>query len=406
VIAERSSFDAPLIFTELAPLRGRGRELQRLDTRDSDYVWDLSPDGTRIAVLECLTGKIEVISPSNQQRVTINMESISTSCFLDWAPDGERKDESPRYKLIDLGTFGGPASYYSEAGIGSRVLNNRGDVAGYADTSIPDPSAPNCFNLDCFVSHAFRWHNGVRTDLGAFPGVNGSAVSAINGRGWIVGFSEYGPIDPLTGSPHAAAALWRDGQMISLGTLEGGADSNAIGVNDRGQIIGFASNLIPDPLDPFGLPTQLRTFLWENGVMRDIGTLGGPDALPATGINNRGQVTGSSYVNFVPNPSTGVPTADPFLWEDGNMIDLGSFGGTNGGGLAVSNRGQVMGQSNLAGDVETHAFLWNHGILTHSKTLGKGPFQLQFGSTRLERSWAVQLSKETRSTRHFFGRTA
>ena len=194
--------------------------------------------------------------------------------------------------------------------------------------------------------------------------------------------------------------------MISLGTLEGGADSNAVGVNDRGQIIGFASNLIPDPLDPFGLPTQLRTFLWENGVMRDIGTLGGPDALPATGINNRGQVTGSSYVNFVPNPSTGVPTADPFLWEDGNMIDLGSFGGTNGGGLAVSNRGQVMGQSNLAGDVETHAFLWNHGILTHSKTLGKGPFHLQFGSTRLERSWAVQLSKETRSTRQFFGRTA
>ena len=55
----------------------------------------------------------------------------------------ERKDESPRYKLIDLGTFGGPASYYSEAGLGSRVLNNRGDVAGYADTSIPDPSAPN-----------------------------------------------------------------------------------------------------------------------------------------------------------------------------------------------------------------------------------------------------------------------
>jgi probable HAF family extracellular repeat protein len=282
----------------------------------------------------------------------------------------ERKDESPRYKLIDLGTFGGPASYYSEAGLGSRVLNNRGDVAGYADSSTHDPYAPNCFDLDCFVSHVFRWHNGVRTDLGAFPGVNSSAASAINARGWIVGFSEYGPIDPLIGSPHAAAALWRDGQMINLGTLEGGADSNAVGVNDRGQIVGFAANSIPDPFDPFGLPTQLRTFLWEKGVMKDIGTLGGPDAVPNTGINERGQITGSSYINFIPNPATGVPTVDPFLWEDGDLIDLGSFGGTNGFGLAVNNRGQVVGQSNLAGDLETHAFLWDHGILTDLKTLG------------------------------------
>jgi probable HAF family extracellular repeat protein len=114
----------------------------------------------------------------------------------------------------------------------------------------------------------------------------------------------------------------------------------------------------------------LRTFLWENGVMKDIGTLGGPDAVPGTGINNRGQITGSSYINFVPNPSTGVPTADPFLWEDGNMIDLGSFGGTNGFGLAVNNRRKVIGASNLLGDVETHAFLWDHGILVDLKTLG------------------------------------
>jgi probable HAF family extracellular repeat protein len=182
-----------------------------------------------------------------------------------------------------------------------------------------------------------------------------------------------GPIDPLTGSPHAAAALWKEGQIVDLGTLDGGTDSNAVGINDRGQIIGFASNLIPDPFDPFdpfGFSTQLRTFPWENGVIKDIGTLGGPDAVPGTGINNRGQITGSSYINSVPNPSTGVPTADPFLWEDGNMIDLGSFGGTNVFGLAVNNRGQVIGQSNLAGDVETHAFLWDEGILTDLRTLG------------------------------------
>jgi probable HAF family extracellular repeat protein len=306
---------------------------------------------------------------------------------------GDQGEEAVHYKFIDLGTFGGPASYFSEQGIGARVLNNHGDVAGYADTSTPDPSAPGCFNLDCFVSHAFRWHNGARIDLGAF--FDSSAVSAINERGWIVGFSQYGPADPITGSVHAVAALWKNDQITSLGTLDGGTDSNAIDVNDRGQITGFASNSIPDPFDPFGFPTQLRAILWENGVMKDIGTLGGPDAAPS-GINDRGLITGSSYINFLPN-SSGFPTADPFLWENGNMIDLGSLGGTGGSGVAVNNRGQVVGQSNLPGDAETHAFLWDHGILTDLRTLG-GSFSMP---TQLNEAGEVIGSSTTQGDQAF-----
>src|SRR5215472_2714328 len=76
-----------------------------------------------------------------------------------------------RYKLIDLGTFGGPTSYVvvNSIQVGT-VLNNRGTVAGWADTSTPDPYAPNCFNFDCFVSHAFQSQNGTLTDLGVLPG--------------------------------------------------------------------------------------------------------------------------------------------------------------------------------------------------------------------------------------------
>jgi hypothetical protein len=46
-----------------------------------------------------------------------------------------------RYKLIDIGTFGGPASYFTSPGIGpgSQVLNNRGMLAGKADLPTPDP---------------------------------------------------------------------------------------------------------------------------------------------------------------------------------------------------------------------------------------------------------------------------
>src|SRR6516162_3212338 len=69
-----------------------------------------------------------------------------------------------RFKLIDLGTFGGPASYFPNGFDG--FLNNRGTATGWADTSTPDPNPGFCSNLDCFVSHAFRWHDGVRTELG------------------------------------------------------------------------------------------------------------------------------------------------------------------------------------------------------------------------------------------------
>jgi hypothetical protein len=53
---------------------------------------------------------------------------------------------------------------------------------GGADTSIPDPYFPNCL-IDCFVTHAFDWHNGVLTDLGALPGVDVSFALASYGLG-------------------------------------------------------------------------------------------------------------------------------------------------------------------------------------------------------------------------------
>jgi probable HAF family extracellular repeat protein len=200
-----------------------------------------------------------------------------------------------QYKLIDIGTLGGPASYYSAAGFASQVLNDRGTVTGYGDTSMPDPYAPNCWDEDCYLGRAFRWQNGVKTDLGALPGGYNSAVSAINARGWIAGFSQNGEIDPVTTLPATHAVLWKNHKPIDLGTL-GGYISNAFYVNDGGQVVGGATlNTDPDPFSPFG--TSVHAFLWQNGVMQDIGTLGGPDALPSNGgINQRnGLIAGASY---------------------------------------------------------------------------------------------------------------
>src|SRR6202022_3803029 len=59
-----------------------------------------------------------------------------------------------RYKLVDLGTFGGPNSVTQEE---LQVLNNRGMVAGQADTSIPNHPNSCIFCSSPFIFHAFQW---------------------------------------------------------------------------------------------------------------------------------------------------------------------------------------------------------------------------------------------------------
>jgi probable HAF family extracellular repeat protein len=263
----------------------------------------------------------------------------------------------PRYRLVDLGTLGGPASYFSADYIGGVTLNKAGAATGSADTADRDPNGLHCDRLDCFIDHAFRWEDGKMIDLGALSPDLPSDATAINDRGWVAGLSQNGVIDPATGAPEGRAVLWTANRIINLGTL-GGAESAATQINDRGQVLGFSSNDVPDPYSMFGFPTQTRTFVWEDGQMRDLGTLGGPDSTPFS-INNRGLVAGSSYLSSVPNPDTTVPTIDPFLWEKGKMIDLGTLGGTLGFAQGLNSRGQVIGVSALKGNQVSHPFVWS-----------------------------------------------
>jgi probable HAF family extracellular repeat protein len=283
----------------------------------------------------------------------------------------EQPRHLPHYKLIDLGTFGGPNSGNNSPSV---IMNNEGAVTGFADTPIPDPYAPNCFG-DCFVQHAFEWRNGVLTDLGPLPGGSSSYSNAINSHNQIVGQSQNGLIDPLTGMPEFVAAVWQDGRVIDLGTF-GGGFSLATANNNQQQVVGCAFNDVPDSFTPTGVfygigigPQQLRAFRWQGKQLRDLGTLGGPDAC-AVWVNDRGQIAGASFTSSIVNPATSLPTLDPFLWEHGRMLDLGTLGGTVGFAVIINNQGQVAGQSDLTGDVDAHAFLWERGTLTDLGTLG------------------------------------
>ena len=293
------------------------------------------------------------------------------------------------YKLIDLGTFGGPNSGVNSEPF-QNVINNAGTVVGGADSPIPTPE-PGCYNPfgnpDCFISHAFMWRRHGLKDLGTLPGGNFSFATSINQRGQIAGLSENDQIDPFSGNPEFHAVLWENDKILDLGTL-GGVSSIAATLNDSGQVTGVALNDVPDPFSLLGLGsittlTQTHGFLWHNGKIQDLGTLGGPDSW-AVFVNDRGQVAGTSYTSDVVDPNTNTPPVGVFLWENGKMQDLGNLGGDNGLLTAygivngLNNRGQVIGAMVTPGDQFTHAFLWDGQKLLDLGALG-GDFSFARG---------------------------
>lgn len=282
---------------------------------------------------------------------------LSAGAIYGGAQEAEPATTHRHYTLIDLGTLGGRQSYLN---FYAKVLNRHGTIAGFADTAAGDPHFPNfdsCANPDCLVSHAIVRRNGVVSDLGALVPDTSSAALWVSESGLVAGVSGNGLTDPLLGVPELRGVLWSDGRIIDLGTL-GGNQSFAFAVNSRGTVVGGAANGMPDDFSFFGWGTQVRAFAWRNGAMHDLGTLGGADAVAVT-INDRRQIAGNSYTNSTPNPTTGIPTVDPFLWQDGKMFDLGTLGGTIGVVKVMNRRGQVAGDSNLAGDAVSHPFLWD-----------------------------------------------
>lgn len=119
--------------------------------------------------------------------------------------------------------------------------------------------------------------------------------------------------------------------------------------------------------------------------MIDLGSLGGT-CTTANALNNRGQIVGDSNL-------AGDLTSHPFLWDGEKMIDLGTFGGSFGQANWVNEAGEVVGFAFNHGDQALLAFLWKDGFLTNLRTVGDDACSAALGIN--SRSQVVGVSAKT-----------
>ncbi|WP_344952365.1 DUF3466 family protein [Sphaerisporangium flaviroseum] len=266
------------------------------------------------------------------------------------AAEAETRSAATTYTYVNLGWLGVPAG---------------GPISEAWDVNASRQVVGNSSNDQNPAAHAFLWENGRLTALEAIYSTGENNATAINDLGHIAGYTHVSFYEP----PHAF--LRRDGRTTDLGTGWGsGSGSAAYDVNSNGVVVGTRFRSQGSPV---------RAVMWKKGKLRDLGTLGGSSdqkwstEAEANAINDKGQVVGTAL------PSTGNPLHG-FIWQDGRMTDLGSLGGGTEATVAqdINERTQITGWSqNAAG--QTNAFVWEAGAMRDLGTLPGGTGSFGYG---------------------------
>jgi probable HAF family extracellular repeat protein len=207
-----------------------------------------------------------------------------------------------RWVISDLGGAGRGESWAVDVNAGGAVVG-----------TVVHPGASS--------AHAFVWVSGKMRDLGTLRlgGNPGTATSseavAINDRGQVIGRSYL-----QMNGPGWHAFLWFKGKMTDLGCGRAPSAGCAVGsipaaLAEGGQVVGAVGDLPESVIRP------LQAASWRSGKMQLLSRLPGRTASQAVGVNSRGQVAGTSYVirndYFHQNMRA-------FVWQNGKTRDLGA----------------------------------------------------------------------------------
>jgi probable HAF family extracellular repeat protein len=285
---------------------------------------------------------------------TLNMEqlldpfSVSLSANLVAGTDsisiGELK--------LPLGTLGGKNSSINWNGI-----NDSGESVGMSETSVPDPNGEDVCGFGTHLTCLpFLWKNGVMYGLPPVGGNNGQA-SGINNSGQVVGYAENGVVDStcpagMINNRIDLPVLWNNKRKaLVLPTIGTDPDGEAFGINNQGQAVGYS-----------GTCTAVNhAVVWEDDIATPLPNLGNPYAV-AYAINSHGQIVGQA-IN-----SDGTPLA--VLWQNNTVKSLGGLlpGDQASFATSINDQGQAVGSSFAQGGW-SHGLIWQNGVTIDLNTL-------------------------------------
>jgi len=215
--------------------------------------------------------------------------------------------------MTDLGTLGGSTST-------AYGINNSGQIVGDSYTASG-------------ADHAFLYNSGSSSakmlDLGTMGGAD-SQANAINNGGQIVGWS-----DTASGASHAFLYTYSSGSATmtaadDLGTL-GGSTSDALAINNDAEVVGLS----------YTSSGAMDAFLYTDGTMEDLVTsmgsaLAGWTNTEATGINDAGDIVGFGTYDGVTQaflltpeqvdqPSAAVPEPVSMIFFATGLVAVGGY---------------------------------------------------------------------------------
>jgi probable HAF family extracellular repeat protein len=227
---------------------------------------------------------------------------------------------SSQYTITELGNFT------------ARSLNNSGTVTG------------------SMGNKAVLFRNGVITDITPVDGVIAEA-NRINDLDQVAGRVFF--CDMVGGNcvnGRTRAFVFDRGASTVLGTF-GGRDSVALGINNAGQVVGWSHTAGPTP----GTSGDEHAFIFQNGVMQDIGLQTTSRGTWASNINQAGQVSG-----WARGSSSNLSDHGAYLYSGGTF----QFFAQNGGLASdINNAGEVVGSMGGNDDGSRQAFLFSGGVL-------------------------------------------